>query len=92
MCVGAGILLLGPEGLGLVGRGDGEGPSLDCDFGARVGVEIGCPWLDFRRQINLFDNGRGSACFRGGEVAWGRCSSLGVLRVVGVGWRGGGPW
>ena len=45
--------------------------------------------------MQLFDDGHGSAYHRGGEVAWGRSSSLGVVlhdMGLGMGWRGIGSW
>ena len=86
------VLVLRPDGLDVVVLGDGEGPSLGCSVGAKIGGEIECSRLGFRHETQLFYDGHGSSCYRGWEIAWGRCSSLGVLCGVGLGrgWRGVG--
>ena len=92
MCVGGAVLVSRPGELDLVVLGDGEGPSLGCTVGAKIGGEIRCSRLVCRHKTQLFYDGRGSSCYRGREIAWGRCSSLGVLRGMGLGrgWQGVG--
>ena len=88
--MGGAVLVSRPGELDLVVFGDGEGPSLGCTVGARIGGEIECSRLGFRHETQLFYDGHGSSCYRGWEIAWWRCSSLEVLCGMGLGggWRG----
>ena len=48
MCVKAIILVLRPDGLGLVELGDREDPSMGRSIGAEVGAESGCLRFELR--------------------------------------------
>ena len=82
--MGGAVLVSRPGELDLVVFGDGEGPSLGCTVGARIGGEIECSRLGFRHETQLFYDGHGSSCYRRWNVAGWRCSLLEILRDVGL--------
>ena len=90
--MGGGVAISRPGELDLVMFGDGEGPSLGCAVGPRIGSWIECSQLGFRHKTQLFYDGHGSSCYRGWNMAGWRCSVLGVLHGMGLGgvWRGVG--